>query len=67
MLQNNRLVARDRKDNKGVIGGNNAMDASHSVDIRGGNGGVFGLSLACASDRRDQEQTQINQNKKDKR
>ena len=43
------------------------MDASHSVDIRGGNGGVFGGGLANTGDRRDQEQTQINQNKKDKR
>ena len=64
MLGNNRLVARDRKDNKGAIGGNNAMDASYSVDIRGGNGGVFGLSLASSGARRDQEQTQINQNKR---
>ena len=64
MLENNRLVARDRKDNKGVIGGNNAMDASDSVDIRGGNGGVFGLGFAHTSSGRHQEQTQINQNER---
>ena len=64
MLGNNRLVARDRKDNKGAIGGNNAMDARDSVDIWGGNGSVFGLSLASSGARRDQEQTQINQNKR---
>ena len=64
MLGNNRVVARDRKDNKGVIGGNNAMDASDSVDIWGGNGSVFGLGLANTGVGRDQEQTQINQNER---
>ena len=64
MLGNNRLVTRDRKGNKGVIGGNNAMDASDSVDIWSGNGGDFGAGFANAGDRRDQEQTQINQNER---
>ena len=64
MRTNNRLVARDRKDNKGVIGGNNAMDASDSVDIWGGNGSVFGLGLANTGVGRDQEQTQINSNER---
>ncbi len=64
MLGNNRVVARDRKGNKGVIDANNAMDASDSVDIWGGNGSVFGLGLANTGVGRDQEQTQINSNER---
>ena len=37
------------------------LDARGSVDIWSGNGGVFGAGFAHTGDRRDQEQTQINQ------
>ena len=64
MRTNNRLVARDRKDNKGVIDANNAMDAGGSIDTCGRDARVFGLSLASSGARRDQEQTQIKQNER---
>ena len=60
MLGNNRVVARDRKGNKGVIDANNAMDARGSIDTCGGDGGVFGVGLANTDDRRDQAKAQIN-------
>lgn len=60
MLGNNRVVARDRKGNKGVVDANNAMDARGSIDTCGGDGGVFGASLANTDDRRDQAKAQIN-------
>ena len=60
MLGNNRVVARDRKGNKGVIDGNNAIDAGDSIDTCGGDGGVFGVGLANTDDRRDQAKAQIN-------
>ena len=44
--------------------GDTKLDARDSVDIRGGNGGVFGGGLANTGDRRDQEQTKINQNER---
>ena len=48
------------RESDGDIYANTRLDARDSVDIRGGNGGVFGLSLASSGARRDQEQTQIN-------
>ena len=47
-------------ESDGDIYANTRLDARDSVDIRGGNGGVFGGGLANTGDRRDQEQTQIN-------
>ena len=44
--------------------GDTKLDARDSVDIRGGNGGVFGTGFAHTSGGRDQEQTQINQNER---
>ena len=41
--------------------GDTKLDARDSVDIWSGNGGVFGAGFAHTGDRRDQEQTQINQ------
>lgn len=46
------------------IYGDTKLDASDSVDIRGGNGGVFGLGFAHTSSGRHQEQTQINLDKR---
>lgn len=44
--------------------GDTKLDARDSVDIRGGNGGVFGAGFANTGDRRDQKQTQISQNER---
>lgn len=44
--------------------GDTKLDARDSVDIWSGNGGVFGAGFANTGDRRDQEQTQINQNER---
>ena len=44
--------------------GDTKLDARDSVDIRGRNSGVFGGGLANTGARRDQEQTQINQNER---
>ena len=41
--------------------GDTKLDTRGSVDIWSGNGGVFGAGFANTGDRRDQEQTQINQ------
>ena len=51
-------------ESNGYIYADTKLDAGDSVDIRGGNGGAFGLSLASSGARRDQEQTQINQNER---
>ena len=51
-------------ESDGYIYANTRLDARDSVDIRGGNGGVFGGGLANTGDRRDQEQTQINSNQR---
>ena len=48
----------------GESDGDTKLDARDSVDIRGGNGGVFGAGFANTGDRRDQKQTQIKQNKR---
>lgn len=48
----------------GESDGNTKLDARDSVDIRGGNGGVFGAGFANTGDRRDQKQTQISQNER---
>ena len=44
--------------------GDTKLDARDSVDIWSGNGGVFGAGFASSGARRDQEQTQINQNER---
>ena len=44
--------------------GDTKLDARDSVDIWSGNGGVFGAGFASSGARRDQEQTQIKQNKR---
>lgn len=51
-------------ESDGDIYANTRLDARDSVDIRGGNGGVFGGGLASSGARRDQEQTQINSNQR---
>ena len=51
-------------ESDGYIYADTKLDARDSVDIRGANGGVFGGGLANTGDRRDQEQTQINQNER---
>jgi len=51
-------------ESNGYIYADTKLDARDSVDIRGRNGGVFGGGLANTGDRRDQEQTQINQNER---
>ena len=51
-------------ESDGDIYADTKLDARDSVDIRGRNGGVFGGSLANTGARRDQEQTQINQNER---
>ncbi|WP_298986804.1 transposase family protein [uncultured Campylobacter sp.] len=48
----------------GESNGDTKLDASDSVDIWSGNDGVFGAGFASTGDRRDQEQTQINQNER---
>ena len=48
----------------GESDGDTKLDARDSVDIRGGNGGVFGAGFASTGDRRDQKQTQISQNER---
>lgn len=48
----------------GESDGDTKFDASDSDDIWGGNGGVLGAGFANTGDRRDQEQTQINQNER---
>nr|WP_315063454.1 Mu transposase C-terminal domain-containing protein [uncultured Campylobacter sp.] len=48
----------------GESDGDTKLDARDSVDIWGGNGGVFGAGFANTGDRRDQKQTQINQNER---
>ena len=51
-------------ESDGDIYANTRLDARDSVDIRGRNSGVFGGGLANTGARRDQEQTQINQNER---
>lgn len=51
-------------ESDGDIYADTKLDARDSVDIRGRNSGVFGGSLANTGARRDQEQTQINQNER---
>lgn len=51
-------------ESDGDIYANTRLDARDSVDIRGRNSGVFGGGLANTGDRRDQKQTQINQNER---
>ena len=51
-------------ESDGDIYADTKLDARDSVDIRGRNGGVFGGGLANTGARRDQEQTQINQNER---
>ena len=51
-------------ESDGDIYANTKLDARDSVDIRGRNSGVFGGGLANTGARRDQEQTQINQNER---
>ena len=58
-LGNNASV-RPLKFATGDNDGNNAIDASDSIDARGGDGGVFGAGLANTDDRRDQAKAQIN-------
>ena len=48
----------------GESDGDTKLDTRDSVDIRGGNGGVFGAGFANTGDRRDQKQTQISQNER---
>lgn len=48
----------------GESDGDTKLDTRDSVDIRGRNGGVFGGGLANTGARRNQEQTQINQNER---
>lgn len=48
----------------GESDGDTKLDTRDSVDIRGGNGGVFGAGFASTGDRRDQKQTQISQNER---
>ena len=51
-------------ESDGDIYADTKLDARDSVDIRGRNSGVFGAGFASTGDRRDQEQTQINQNER---
>ena len=51
-------------ESDGDIYANTRLDARDSVDIRGGNGGVFGAGFTNTGDRRDQKQTQISQNER---
>lgn len=51
-------------ESDGDIYADTKLDARDSVDIRGRNSGVFGGGLANTGARRDQEQTQINQNER---
>lgn len=51
-------------ESDGDIYADTKLDARGSVDIWSGNGGVFGAGFANTGDRRDQEQTQINQNER---
>lgn len=51
-------------ESDGDIYADTKLDARDSVDIRGRNGGVFGGGLANTGARRNQEQTQINQNER---
>ena len=59
-----RLLNFTNGENDGDIYADTKLDARGSVDIRGRNGGVFGGGLANTGARRDQEQTQINQNER---
>lgn len=52
------------RESDGDIYADTKLDARASVDIWSGNGGVFGAGFANTGDRRDQEQTQINQNER---
>ena len=51
-------------ESDGYIYADTKLDARDSVDIWSGNGGVFGAGFANTGDRRDQEQTKINQNER---
>ena len=51
-------------ESDGDIYADTKLDARDSVDIWSGNGGVFGAGFAHTGNRRDQEQTQINQNER---
>ena len=51
-------------ESDGNIYADTKLDARDSVDIRGRNSGAFGGGLANTGARRDQEQTQINQNER---
>ena len=51
-------------ESDGDIYADTKLDARDSVDIRSRNSGVFGGGLANTGARRDQEQTQINQNER---
>ena len=59
-----RLLNFTNGESDGDIYANTKLDARDSVDIRGGNGGIFGAGFANTGDRRDQKQTQISQNKR---
>ena len=59
-----RLLNVTNGESDGDIYADTKLDARDSVDIWSGNGGVFGGGLANTGDRRDQEQTQINQNER---
>lgn len=56
--------ARLLNSTNGESDGDTKLDTRDSVDIRGGNGGVFGAGFASTGDRRDQKQTQISQNER---
>lgn len=56
--------ARLLNSTNGESDGDTKLDTRDSDDIWGGNGGVFGAGFANTGDRRDQEQTQINQNER---
>ena len=59
-----RLLNFTDGESDGDIYADTKLDARGSVDIWSGNGGVFGAGFANTGDRRDQEQTQINQNER---
>lgn len=59
-----RLLNFTNGESDGDIYADTKLDARDSVDIRGGNGGVFGAGFANTGDRRDQKQTQISQNER---
>ena len=59
-----RLLNFTNGENDGDIYADTKLDTRGSVDIWSGNGGVFGAGFAHTGNRRDQEQTQINQNER---